>query len=36
MSPGRDDDLDWLYGRDRQQAAPERTRVMPDPYGTVT
>ena len=35
MSPGRDDDLDWLYGRDRQQAAPERTRVMPDPYGTA-
>src|SRR5688500_19886536 len=35
MSPGRDEDLDWLYGRDPQQAEPERTRVMPDPYGTA-
>jgi LCP family protein required for cell wall assembly len=35
MSPGRDEDLDWLYGHDRQQAEPERTRVMPNPYGTV-
>jgi LCP family protein required for cell wall assembly len=35
MSPGRDDDFDWLYGRDRQQAAPERTRVMPDPHGAA-
>ena len=23
------DDLDWLYGRERQQSEPERTRVMP-------
>src|SRR5687767_659510 len=35
MSPGRDEDLDWLYGRDPQQAEPERTRVMPDPYGSA-
>src|SRR5688500_13929297 len=35
MSPGRDEDLDWLYGRDPQQAEPERTRVMPDSYGTA-
>ena len=34
MSPGGDEDLDWLYGRDRQQAEPERTRVMPSPSGT--
>jgi LCP family protein required for cell wall assembly len=33
MSPGRDEDLDWLYGHDRQQ--PERTRVMPSPHGTA-
>ena len=33
MSPGGDEDLDWLYGRDRQQAEPERTRVMPSPSG---
>jgi LCP family protein required for cell wall assembly len=35
MSPGRDEDLDWLYGHERQQAEPERTRVMPGPYGTA-
>jgi LCP family protein required for cell wall assembly len=26
--PNRDDDLEWLYGRDRSTAEPERTRVM--------
>jgi LCP family protein required for cell wall assembly len=26
--PNRDDDLEWLYGRDRSAAEPERTRVM--------
>jgi LCP family protein required for cell wall assembly len=31
----RDEDLDWLYGRERQQAEPERTRVMPSPSGTT-
>ncbi|HJV13237.1 MAG TPA: LCP family protein [Propionibacteriaceae bacterium] len=35
MSPSPDDDLDWLYGRDRQQVQPERTRVMPSPPGTA-
>ena len=35
MSSSRDEDLDWLYGRDHQQVQPERTRVMPNPYGTV-
>ena len=29
MPPSRDDDLDWLYGRDRAAAEPERTRVIP-------
>src|SRR5215207_5983618 len=33
MPPSRDDDLDWLYGRDRTQQpgpyAPEPTKVMP-------
>jgi LCP family protein required for cell wall assembly len=29
MPPARDDDLDWLYGRDRAAAESERTRVMP-------
>jgi LCP family protein required for cell wall assembly len=30
MAPARDEDLDWLYGRDRSPAAePEHTRVMP-------
>jgi LCP family protein required for cell wall assembly len=27
--------MDWLYGRERQQAQPERTRVMPSPSGTA-
>ncbi|HTF39751.1 MAG TPA: LCP family protein, partial [Propionibacteriaceae bacterium] len=35
MSPGRDEDLDWLYGHERQQTEPERTRVMPSPHGTA-
>jgi LCP family protein required for cell wall assembly len=35
MSSSRDEDLDWLYGRDPQQAQPERTRVMPNPSGTA-
>jgi LCP family protein required for cell wall assembly len=35
MSSSRDEDLDWLYGGDRKQAQPERTRVMPNPYGTA-
>jgi LCP family protein required for cell wall assembly len=26
--PNRDDDLDWLYGRDRPAPEPERTRLM--------
>ena len=26
--PNRDDDLEWLYGRDRPAPEPERTRVM--------
>jgi LCP family protein required for cell wall assembly len=34
MSPSRNDDLDWLYGRERQQPEPERTRVMPSPSET--
>jgi LCP family protein required for cell wall assembly len=33
MSHGRDEDLDWLYGRGRPE--PERTRVMPSPQGTA-
>ena len=28
MPTSRDDDLEWLYGRDRPTAEPERTRVM--------
>ena len=36
MSPSRDDDLDWLYGRERQPAQPERTRVMPSPPGPAS
>ena len=32
----RDDDLDWLYGRERQQSEPERTRVMPSPPRTAS
>jgi LCP family protein required for cell wall assembly len=35
MSSSDDEDLDWLYGRDRQQVEPERTRVMPSPSGTA-
>jgi LCP family protein required for cell wall assembly len=35
MSPGRDEDLDWLYGHERQHTEPERTRVMPSPQGTA-
>jgi LCP family protein required for cell wall assembly len=31
MSSSRDEDLDWLYGREREQVQPERTRVMPNP-----
>jgi len=31
MPPSRDEDLDWLYGRDRRPAEPERTQVMPAP-----
>jgi LCP family protein required for cell wall assembly len=27
--------MDWLYGRERQQVQPERTRVMPSPSGTA-
>ena len=30
------DDLDWLYGRERQQSEPERTRVMPSPPRTAS
>jgi LCP family protein required for cell wall assembly len=33
MPPSRDEDLDWLYGRDRRPAEPERTRVMPAQAG---
>jgi LCP family protein required for cell wall assembly len=32
MPPGRDEDIDWLYGRDRRGAEPEATRVMPAPW----
>jgi LCP family protein required for cell wall assembly len=35
MSRSSDEDLEWLYGRDRQQSQPERTRVMPSPSGTA-
>lgn len=28
MPPNRDDDLDWLYGRERPAAEPDRTQVM--------
>ncbi len=31
MPPSRDEDLDWLYGRDRQPAQPERTQIMAQP-----
>jgi LCP family protein required for cell wall assembly len=36
MSSSGDDDLDWLYGRERQQSEPERTRVMPSPPRTAS
>jgi LCP family protein required for cell wall assembly len=36
MSPGGDEDLDWLYGRDRRQAELEHTRVMPSSSGPAT
>ena len=29
MTPGRDEDLEWLYGRAPRPAEPEPTRVMP-------
>ncbi len=29
--PSRDEDLEWLYGRDRPQSQPEPTRVLPAP-----
>ena len=32
MPSGRDEDLDWLYGRDRRAAEPEATQVMPAPW----
>ena len=35
MSSSNDEDLDWLYGRERQRAQPERTRVMPSPSAIV-
>ena len=28
MAPARDDDLDWLYGRERRSPEPERTQVL--------
>ena len=32
--PSRDDDLDWLYGRDKSSpSAPEPTQVMPGTFG---
>src|SRR4029453_14936654 len=34
MSSRGDEDLDWLYGHEGRQVEPERTRVMPNPYGT--
>ena len=36
MSSSGDDDLDWLYGRERRPAEPERTRVMPSPPGPAS
>lgn len=33
MPPPGDDDIDWLYGRERPAAEPERTRVMPPAGG---
>ena len=35
MSRSPDEDLDWLYGRDRRQVEPERTRVMPNPSASA-
>ena len=36
MPPSRDEDLDWLYGRDRPQPSqPEPTRVMPAPFAAA-
>jgi len=36
MPPSRDEDLDWLYGRDRPQPSqPEPTRVMPAPFAVA-
>ena len=32
MPQGPDEDLDWLYGRDRRAAEPEPTQVMPAPW----
>ena len=32
MPQVRDEDLDWLYGRDRRAAEPEPTQVMPAPW----
>ncbi len=34
MPPSRDEDLDWLYGRAPEPAAPEPTRVLPAPVQT--
>ena len=31
MPDRREDDLDWLYGRERRRTEPEPTRVMPRP-----
>ncbi len=31
MPASRDEDLDWLYGRDPRPAGPEPTRVLPGP-----
>ena len=31
MPPSRDDDLDWLYGRESRRPEPEPTRVLPTP-----
>ena len=36
MPPSRDEDLDWLYGRDRPQPSqPEPTRVLPAPWAAI-
>ncbi|HEY5820776.1 MAG TPA: LCP family protein [Propionibacteriaceae bacterium] len=31
MPPSRDEDLDWLYGREPASSEPEQTRIMPTP-----